>query len=537
MAEEKTEINLEAFEILSKCPLEKVAISDNAAQVLEQYSDVAHERITIDRARRRADIIRDFAGHDVPEWILEVAALADLAERSADVDSVHRNSRRYMHRYMLSQDGDPGENEVIKALAGLSYIERELGSGSHSRRRLGEVGVVSPSTRVEKNSGRHNRAVRGVDNPWGEELNTIQLADPEKLFDLTDQNMFVPLLVKAAQTLDMLKNRREITKTETRRYARDALEVYIPFCKIIGYDGLALALNDAALNLKVEGQKNYDEQVSNAVSAQYEDLFEGNTHLPAIAKVFDRGSILFDATVGKLSSAHDVRLGTFIAQLDGMDVEGRYRVKGLYALLSKVFSKNYASHDDVLDKLPMDMLGLTLITTSHQESAAVVGKLLQRIELDDTFAPTPTAERREQRLEQGYIHIQGTDEFINAICQENGMDREKISCKVLLSPDDYEVAKVTFMTHSGGKAVPTEIQVVTRESRDNGRRGVVGHLLYKLFGPLTGAKGEREKREKVSAILRAIHAQKKNMKQPIPITSKTSLIFDSFISLCVRAGV
>jgi len=536
MAEEQTETDQRPYEILSVCPLEKVDVSDAAMRVLSHYSDIAHEQMTFDRARRRVDIIRDFAGHEVPEWILDVAALAELALRAAEVDSVHRNSRRSVQLYRMSQDANSGESEVVKALAGLSYIERELGSTSQSRKRLGEVGMVQPDVRVGKHSTTRKTPVRGVENPWEEELNNIQLADPGKLLDLTDQNLFVPLIVKAAQTLDMLKNRREITKADSRRYARDALEVYVPFCEVIGYDGLALALSNAANSLKVEGMKNYDEEAFDTVRSQYEDLFEGSNHLSAITQVFDKDTILFDSTVGKRSSAHDVKLGTFIAQLDDMDVEGRYRVKGLNTLLSKMFSKNYESYADVSDKLPMDMLGLTLITGSHQESAAVVGKLLQRIALDDSFVPTPTVERREQELEQGYIHIQGTDEFIDAICQENGINRQKIS-RAVLSPDNYEVAKITFMIQSRGKVIPTELQVVTRESRDNGRRGLVGHLLYKLFGKLTGAEGERDKREKVSAILKAIHAQEKEMRRPIPITSKTALFIDSFVNLCARAGV
>lgn len=537
MITEQTETTQKPYELLSKCPLEKETMSDDALHVLEQYCDVAHERMTLERARRRVDILRDFAGHDVPTWILDVAALADIAKRAAEVDSVHRNSRRYMHRYMIACGGEPADNEVVKALACLPYVEHELGFENRSKRRLAEAVLVRPEERTTKNVTQHKRSDKDVDSAWDEELGAEQLAEPEKLFELTDGKMFVPLLVTAAQTLDMLKNRREITKAEAKRYARDALEVYVPFCKVIGYDGFALALNDAAHGLKLEGQRNYDENLGGIVRAEYEDMFDGDKHLVAIAKLLDPGSVLFDSTVGTESGAHEVKIGSFVAQLDGVDIEGRYRVKGFNALLSKLFGKNYESYSDVADKLPMDMLGLTFITSSPAESAQLIGELLKKIDQDERFTPRPTVERRQKGLENGHIHVQGTREYIATICEANGLDQSNISYATLV-PEDFEVAKVTFMTKNGRNAIPTEVQVVTRESRDNGRRGLVGHLLFKLFGKLEKDKeGVRQQRERVSATLKAIHAQKKEMKQPIPITTKTVTFIDSFIGQCVRGGV
>jgi hypothetical protein len=537
MTQEQTETTQKPYELLSECPLQKETMSDEALRVLEQYCDIAHERMTLERARRRVDILRDFAGHDVPVWILDVAALAGIAERAAEVDSVHRNSRRYMHRYMLARGGEPADDEVVKALAGLSYVEHELGYESRTVRSLAEVSLVRSEDRTAKNATRPRRPVKGVDSAWDEEFDAIQLADPEKLFELTDHKMFVPILVKAAQTLDMLKNRREITKADAKRYARDALEVYAPFCEIIGYDGFAVALNDAAHSLKLESQRNYDENLGSIVRAEYEETFEGDKHLVAITKLLDTGTALFDSTVGSLSGAHEVKIGSFVAQLDGVDIDGRYRVKGFNALLSKLFGKNYESYSDVVDKLPMDMLGLTFITSNAAESARLLGLMLKKINEDERLIPMPTVERREKGHENGHIHVQGTEDYIATICETNDIDRSRISYAELV-PEDFEVAKVTFLTKNGRNAVPTEVQIVTRESRDNGRRGLVGHVLFKLFGKLEKDKqGVRQQRERVSAILKAIHAQKKEMKQPIPITTKTVTFIDSFIGQCVRGGV
>lgn len=524
------------YEEVKVCPLEKVMVSDEALLTLEQYSDIAHEQVTRDRALRRVEILRNFAGHDMPEWCLEVAALAELAERAADEDSVHRNSRRYINRYRISDNtSDFSRDEVIKALAALSYVERELGADSRSTRRLAQVVLEKPEERLsgKVRRARSKRPAQNVDTAWNEELNDIQLADPEKMLELTNQMLFVPLLVKAAHTLDMLKNRREITKTEAKRYMKDALEVYIPFCETIGYDNFAQALNNAAQSFKVESQKNYKEEVAEAIKQKYEKLFGGDSHLRAIAQILDGNSETCFAVIGMNPDKYGAKLGSFTGNLDGVEVDGRYRVKGMYALISKFFSKGYRD-DDVDSKLPMDMLGITLITQDREESAAVLGKLLQRVAQDD-LTPMPTVERREK--EHGYIHIQGTDDFINGICRENGIDRSKISSATVDS-EDFEVAKLTFMTIRNGEEIPTEVQIITRNARDNGRRGLAGHMLHKLFGKLAKNDGEtRLRREETSIILQTIHDQKKMMKNPIPITTTTNRYIHSFTELCRRAGV
>lgn len=536
MTQEQTEGSPKPYEIIAAPrPLDEVEISSGALTVLEQYSGIAHERITLGRAGRRTDILRDFMGSDSPEWIIDVAALAELAERAADESSVHRNSRRYINRYMLTKEGDPSNIPTIRALAGLSYVEEKLGSKSRSKRNLGMAATDKPEARVRKTPHRRGILAQGVDRPWAEELDEIQLADPETMLKLTDQNLFVPLLVKSAECLDMLANRREITKTDAKRYARDALEVYTPFCEIIGYDGFANALSNAANGLKVEGRKNYDELVAEVVGEEYQSMFSGDNHLLAISKVLDLNTAIFDSTVGTSSNAHDVKLGAFTGELDGIEIDGRYRVKGLNTLINKLFSKDYSDYKAVEDKLPMDMLGITFIANSVEESALLMSKLLERVAQHDSFTPKATVDRRE--FEQGHIHVQGTGDFINHICKWIGVDAENISCNEL-TPDDYEVAKVTFLTKVNGQEIPTEVQIVTREARDNGRRGLVGHLLFKLFGKLSDEDvGMRSKREKVSAIIKAIHSQKKRMKEPIPDTSVTTLFINSFIELCRRAGV
>ncbi len=538
MIREQTDTEPNPYEIVDVCPLKSAKISDEASKILDQYSDIAHEQKTKDQAERRVEILRNFAGHDVPEWILDVAALAELAERAADKTSIHRNSRKYIYRYILQREDDPAESEVVKALAALSYVERELGADSQSRRRLGGAGLIPSKERLERNTlraARRKKPTQRVETPWAEELDDIQLADPEKVLDLTDQMLFVPLLVKAAQTLDMLKNRREITKTEARRYLKDALEVYIPFCETLGYDGFALALSNAAHSLKTENQKNYHEDTAEVIKQKYENLFGKDNHLQAITQILDNNSEAYFDTIGADAESYGVKMGSFTGNLGGVEVDGRYRVKGLYTLLSKFFAKSHPDDENIESRLPMDMLGLTLITKTPEESAVLLGKLLERVTQDDLFVRVPTVERREKEL--GCIHVQGTNDFMRVICEKNGLDRASIS-SVEVSSDDFEVAKMTFMIRKGEEEIPTEVQIITRSSRDNGRRGLVGHMLHKLFGKLEKNDEEtRQRREKISVILQTIHNQKKQMKDPIPITSKTGWFIHSFINDCRRAGV
>ena len=525
------------YELFEPWPLKGVSLSEPAEAALIQHAEIAHESGNLERARRRASIIRDFAGPEVPAWIVDVVGLADLADRAAVKTREHRNSRKYLARYMSMMGmTNPENDEVVKALACLPYVEQRIGAAVRSRREVGDAVLGSANERLALDD-KTRRHVAGAETEWGQDLDNVQLADPRTMLELTEMNMFVPLLTKATQTLDLLHNWRELTRGVAVAKARDALEVYAPFCEIIGYDGMTLELSNAANSLKVRDMKHYSESRADAVRDRYERMFAGDAHYRVIAGLLDRESTVFESPVHTGPASNNVKIGSFVGELAGTNVEGRYRVKGFNTLLRKLFLK-WRNDVPLQEQLPMDTLGITFITDSPEESAAVIGKLLERISADgETYQPKPTEGRRRKKYAQGYIHVQGVEDYINTICATNGIDRKNISTATLRARD-YEVAKITFLVADGAESIPVEIQVITRSARKEARRGIVSHILYKLFGKLSNDAEQLNERERVAEILDTIHERRDTASNPISLEDdRIGPVVRSFVTTCQSAGV
>lgn len=536
------------YEVKKDFPFEHVEISAPVMDILGQYGRAVNQEITtVERAKQLVEIVRDFTGEDAPAWIIDATALAGIAEYAAkDYSQTSEKkekekiiqARKHINRYMLSSEDEsnecPNSKEIVKTLAALSYVENELGGMRSIRRGIGQVTGMTPDQRLQTNTQKtHAHKEReGVDEPWDGDLENVKIADPEKVLNLTNQKMFAPLLIKAAIALQALSNRGDITKASASRHARDALEVYAPFCETIGYDGEALALNNGALGAKFENSVHHEKNkaIVEYLVTEHERLLKGSGKFRAIAQLFDDDSLKVRPVVNSKSKSHEVKLGTFEATFGDINIDGRYRAKGIYSLLDKVFNRRGGELADGKCEMPMDLLGLTCITKDKEESAELISRIFEKISTDDNFQPKPVPERA--KYEQGYIHVQGTEEYLRTICGKARFDRSKIS-HVTVDPDDFEVAKLTFMIKSGDKWIPTELQILTKHAREEARVGIVSHILFKLFGRFKNGDGTEAKRRESSRILRTIKAQKKEMKDPMP--TMEHMVW--FVELCQRAGV
>jgi hypothetical protein len=347
---------------------------------------------------------------------------------------------------------------------------------------------------------------RSIDEFWANQLTSMYEDDPDRLTLLTDptNTLQVPeraweqpvigtkaeailrlrsekgvniesLLVEAAQTLQWLHTDQAKNDTATLQKMHIAESLYAPLAEVIGFDGIAMALQSRCVVLRNAHTGKQD-------SVDQAERIIANLGDPSIVEA--RTQTMLEAVLGENiheqvlthATPHGIVIGEGICTKDDLRVVWRRKTIGS---LARKLSKLEA------DQTPMDIIGATIITQTTTQAGSVISDLLKRVQYDPRVVLRPSPSRTSP------LHIKGGAQYVQEIATALGYssieDLKNVADVVVTNNSSYQVAKVTLTFQRWGEPWPlhAELQFTTEADRIEARIGSAAHALYKLSGGVT----------------------------------------------------
>lgn len=320
-----------------------------------------------------------------------------------------------------------------------------------------------------------------------------KLVMPARTHELLNSVNLESLLIGSVETLVQLSTSKVGKDSKTLQQVYRAESFFAPLCEIIGFDGLAMALQSRANTLRavftgreaqvaeaerIINERGNEAQVDEDVQALFSTVFGENIHEQVI----------------KHATPHGIIIGEGLATSKNLRVVWRLKTIGSLA--------NKLSATDATEFTPMDILGATVITKSEEEVAERLTRIIERSHSDPNVKMVPTIDRTDA------VHVKGPPEYIDTVRRVLGfttVDAMKRFVDVKeVAPDAHRVCKVTLVhSREGRPDLRAEIQLTTENDRIEARIGSAAHLLYKFAGSSEKAPDP--------AYLAAIHARKNEL--------------------------
>ncbi len=429
--------------------------SDNPALfAVQDFSLRVHEPRALDHPLRVAKILHDFAGTMLPQEAFEATLLHDVVERAEAKEGLQtKNAKQVLLGYF---DGMKGEEDksiyVSSLLADMSLVEEAAETyrtAENEDPHLKEI--LSGNTTDQAIKVQH----------WMEKSRVINV---ETMHELLEQVNLESVLIKAAELLDNLT----YVPPKDRSLIQDIFEAesfYAPLCEILGFDGLSMALRDAAARNRSEKSGN---TLIQAQALEMRDNVIDAGSIDSVVEAIFGDNALTAPVLGQLSD-HGVRIDEVIASLNGAELAGVARVKSVGSLALKLARG--------AGERPMDIVGMTFVANDVTEASIFFHALLARLKNIDVAQLQPAPSRKEA------VHIRGDSSYISEYTKH--MDPDIEVDEKPEEPGAYQVAKVTALFFG---VIPVEIQVQTKDDRKNGRIGTASHTTFKDGG--TGLRTE-----------------------------------------------
>lgn len=279
-------------------------------------------------------------------------------------------------------------------------------------------------------------------------------------------------LIAATNSLRWFLSYNPMGYADALQRARRAESLHAPICEIIGFDGIAMALqsNLATMQLRQLGQEQYSEQ------ARQHLLHLADPHITD-QRVHDmltaaQGSSQHQQVL-QHGEKHGIMIGEGTTGPDDLRVVWRKKTLGSTA---RRFARLPAG------MFPPDIIGATVITNDAHQSGTVLMTALRNIEADSRMKLQLSPSRDKP------LHVRGAPEYIADVAA--GMGYESIEALEQdadvrrTSASDYQVAKVTFSFQQWGEPQPLDVELQTNRVTDRyeARVGSAAHALYKLTG-------------------------------------------------------
>ncbi len=294
-------------------------------------------------------------------------------------------------------------------------------------------------------------------------------------------------LIQAAKTLEWLCSPDALNNTGTLQQVNKARSMYVPFCEIIGFDGLAMALNSRCLELQLEftGKGHYVDLSREIIDNMgTHDVVAARTHRILTAAF---GLSEHDQVVGH-GSKHGIVIGEGVCADDSLHSDELLRVvwrrKSLGSLALKLAQIGETNIDN--GELPLDVIAATVVAPDTGVVGSAFRSMIERLQANPRVTLRPSPSRRHA------LHARGAEYYLNTIRQKLGYDSLEEMEQVIDvrhgEPGDYQVVKVTFEYQEYGEPFPTlvEIQFNTASDRIQARVGTPSHALHKLSGGEVG---------------------------------------------------
>ena len=313
-----------------------------------------------------------------------------------------------------------------------------------------------------------------------------KLIRPRLMNDLLDNVNLETLLIQSAETLEYLDSDQAAPNNITLQKVHQAESILAPLGEIIGFDGLAMALQSRAYVLRstfsdqlepliyarsLISERGGKNQVEQDVQSLFTTLFGEAIHEQVIEHTEPHGIVIGEG----LCTPNDLRV--------------IWRLKSVGSLARKL------ALGENLENPPMDIIGATIIADTNKQLAEQLGRIIERSHEDVHIKLTPTPERTDA------VHVKGTKGYIDTVRKGLGFRsidamRRFVDVKEV-PPGGHQVCKVT-LTHSapGRPELRAEIQLTTKIDRIESRLGSAAHLGYKYADRpdpiyLTGISGRK----------------------------------------------
>lgn len=277
-------------------------------------------------------------------------------------------------------------------------------------------------------------------------------------------------LIAAANSMRWFLSLDPGSRSDALQRARRAESLHAPISEIMGFDGVAMALQShlAVMRLRQLGEGHYVEQARAILQ-----------HIADPHATDRRVAQMLSTTLGKSwhqqvlthGERHGIMIGEGWATPD--DLRTVWRKKTLGSTAHKVAMLPP-------DKEPSDIIGATVITNNARQSGKVLQGALQRIHRDPRLWLRPAPSR------DSAIHVRGTQNYLAEVAVGMGYssidELAAIADVRKVAEGDYQVAKVTFAFQQWGEAKPllTEIQTNDSDGRKQARVGSAAHAMFKL---------------------------------------------------------
>lgn len=469
-----------------------------ALTCLELESDERRDWIAR-RVERMGGLIKSFGENNLPQgmydaiYLYEITSALDLDNPNLPQETLDKR-RELVEEYLTQASLSIAEvNYVFSILGDLDYMDNEANS-YRSNPNMYEDSTDRRFEDVIQDS--YNREITTED--WlmlGKEINFSRMKEV-----LTQVNL-ESVIIKALQLLDDLRKSQEHSDVELLHKINEAEYFYAPICEIIGYDGLAMALRDKALQVRFV-KSGQDEALSKAWEI-YEKISADAAEqaLSLLGADSPRYSFVLEQVAGRMEDEPDiVNAGDFIVDFPGTSggVVGSYRIKTVGSIADKIVRK-----PEYKDKLPMDLVGLTFVLENETDIDLVLYHTLLQLDGKVDFLSTPNKESP--------FYIQATEYRANRLQQLVSDFGKKVQVEEV-SSDQFQVAKMTFMMPDQPD-VSVEVQFLTRADRKRARIGNYSHIIYNIVRKMGGSVSDEEIEEMIE-FMEEINSRRNYMNNP-----------------------
>lgn len=445
-------------------------------RLLEADMNQSYERHDfVEHAWRTKEIVERYAGGEVPDVVPHLALIHDIVGRmyepgqtSDDLDpSIFCDRRSLATSVVADILTQPGiEMEITES--NRSYILCVLGDtieleamAEQYRERLSgsaQLETLADTLRCHRSKSPIESEVWQLDGP--------QL-DIDHLTETCESVNIEAIIIKAAEMLDNVSHPPQ----NERALLEDILEIetfHAPLCEVLGLSSLAMQLRSEARMRRLE-KSGYHEVVDQAETMRRTAVEAG------LASIIET---IYGQPLDEESVAGDIKDDTKVIKVAREDAANHLisRIKAPGSLAEKLRRD---------PRLPMDLVGLTLVLESDLDVGEKMADTLRVLEQNPCISLQPAPSKRTP------IYIQGDASYIETVQHITGIrDTELVQTRVA---DDgaYRVSKVTCMVSHEAGQIPVEIQFMAHNDHYNGWLGTAAHIFHKHGGGISMVEKKR----------------------------------------------
>lgn len=454
-------------------------------------------RVMLDDINNRQELVRTYCGAEMNSWAYMAAALGPVKNMQGGLGDRQYGSTRAGQAlgrfFRANSPTDYYSNENVY-IAGLLQDRRRL----DKFRQLTQSGEEKIDYRTAPTT-----------DEW---LTPPAITDADTLYDAVNSINIESILISGVETLQTLST-RAANDRETLDTIRYSEQIIAPIAEVIGFDALALSLNNATkcLRLKYGGRpdlltkarsllsrfRNYDR--AHDIAHNTCDAFTDITRqLFGDGNIDVRPNLPVDYNDNNDSVYGDAPISEVQTENGPVQASWRFRLKSAGSLAWKMYQAEKKHRDN--SRTSMDILGITAIVPDEAAQTKLFGAMVDGLYSSGGLKPYPAPSKNSP------VHIRGTDSYIQRMMQYIHVD-QPVDERPASSTDALHLGKITGFYG----ALPFEIQCVTRHYRDSMQTGQLAHIIYKVSA---GGVIDRTESKRWEKLLRDIRSRRNRLGEP-----------------------